>query len=188
MQLIGGTAPKPSPFPPRKGAWRLRPGEAPSWVDMPLDRATIETWRARATEAGVGVDAWLGLLVERELVRGHLCELGLGVENLVAEAERSLEVTRLAPTDALRQWSAQLSGQGGGLGAAPPDELPSAVLAERLLAQIAPSPVAHVVTTAVEGKADEEALLLERAATASGLTMETWAYLATLRRHTPEPA
>lgn len=181
MQLIRSTASQPPALPARKGSWRLRPGEVPSWIDVPLDREATEAWRFQAEAVGLGVDSWLALLVEYELVRLHFTELGLHVGEVIEEAKRSQEVPRLAPTGGLRQWAGQLSGQKNGEGAHPPDELPSVVLPERLLAQLAPAAVPEFLTAAVEGQAAGEALLVEGAATTFGLTMETWAYLTALR-------
>jgi hypothetical protein len=179
MQLISGTASSTSPFPTRKGAWRLRPGDVPSWVELPVDNRTIEAWRSRSAECGLGADAWVSLLVEHELVRSHLSQSGVEIRILAEEARRSLEVARLAPTPGLRQWAGQIAGHSKQASA--PDELPAIVLTERLLAQIAPSPVFDFITAAVADEAEGDAVVMERAGAAAGLTMEAWAYLTALR-------
>jgi hypothetical protein len=180
MQLIRGTSLQPSSLPARKGAWRLRPGEVPSWIDLPLDRKVMGACRSRAREAGLGVDAWLALLVECELVRSHLAGFGFDAGKVVDEASRSLGIARLAPSASLRQWGAQLNGQDRE-GDLPLDELPSVALPERLLVQLAPGTIPEFLTAAVGREAESEALPLERIAAAVGLTMEAWAYLTTLR-------
>jgi hypothetical protein len=180
MNLVAGTSPKPSGLPAQRGPWRLRPGEAPVWVDLELDRRTVSAWRSRAARLNLGVDAWLALLVERALVSARLSDVGLSLAEVSAEAVRSLTVTRLAPTPALRQWAAQLDGRRTGSGP-PDDELPTVVLPERLLAQVVPSAVSEVLFAAVRNGDEDEAFAVERAATAVGQTADAWAYLAALR-------
>ena len=179
MNLVVGASPKPSGLPAQEGLWRLRPGEAPVWVDLELDRETVSAWRRRAARLNLGVDAWLALLVERMLVFTRLSDVGLSLTKVSAEAVRSRTVTRLAPTPALRQWSAQLDGRV--TDGPPDDELPTVVLPERLLAQVVPHAVSEVLFAAVGSGDDEEALAVERAATAVGQAADAWAYLTALR-------
>ena len=180
MELIADTTLQPSSLPTRGGAWRLRPGEAPSWADLPLDRSTATTWRLRAGQTGLGVNAWLAALLEYELVQSNLAELGVDLQAIVGKARQALEVDRLAPTAGLRQWVAQLTDPGS-QGDLPSDELPSIVMPERLLAQLAPSAVPAILNAAAESEAETEATVMERAAAAVGLTMDAWAYLMALR-------
>jgi hypothetical protein len=67
------------------------------------------------------------------------------------------------------------------IGGPPYDELPTVVLPERLLAQVVPHAVSEVLFAAVGSGDDEEALAVERAATAVGQAADAWAYLTALR-------
>jgi hypothetical protein len=179
MNLVSGTSTEPPGLPARDGPWRLRPGEAPVWVDLELSRASVAAWRDRAAALHLGVDAWLALLVEQTLIAARLSDVGISVAEVSAEAVRSLRLTRLAPTGALRQWGAQLEGRRLRSRSAG-DELPSVVLPERLLAQLVPGTAAEVLFATVSNGGEAQALAIERAATAVGQTAEAWAYLAAL--------
>lgn len=157
---------------------RLRPAERPVWVDLPLTGAQARRWRARAASQRLPVDAWLGLLLEYQLVRKQLVRIaGPDLVSRVLETagDVSLEA-RLAPSPELQRWVRLL----GGADVSPPDDLPSVVLGERLLAQLPPDRRSAAISAAAGSGLEAEAIMLDRAAATYGQTIEAWAYLAAL--------
>lgn len=99
------------------------------------------------------------------------------MRRVLEEATRSTTERRLPPTPELRRWVVPLEGRD----TSPlPDDLPSVVLAERLVAQIPPNLRGGAILEAAESGHETDAILLERAAASSGRTIETWAYLTAL--------
>lgn len=160
-----------------QAAPRVRPGDRPVWVDVPLTTVQALEWRARAAAQRLPLDAWLGLLLEHQLIHHRLRELG-GEElarTVNAEVERANKSPRLAPTVELRSWIEQLDGNDRAS-----DDLPSVVLAARLLAQLPHDGRSEAIIAAAETGSEAEAVNLDRIAASNGLTPEAWAYLAAL--------
>jgi hypothetical protein len=171
----GGSTPSP---PISLGTRRLRPGERPVWVDLQLAAAQVNRWRKRSATHGLPVDVWLGILLEYWIVCRQLREIGGDalVEKLVNAAERAAAEPRLAPTTELQRWLKQLDGSEP-----PMDDLPSVVLAARLLAQLPHDGRDQAIVSAAESESERQAILLERVGSAFGQTSEAWAYLAATR-------
>src|SRR3712207_3669140 len=87
---------------------RVRAGESPVWIDLSITTTEGRAWRARAATHGLGIDAWLAILVEF-----HLATQTSGVVLAQVElAEAAASATpRLAPTEGLRRWSRLLAGR-----------------------------------------------------------------------------
>src|SRR5215218_9639689 len=171
VSLAGGSAPN-SWFPP--GALRLRPGERPVWVDLQLTTTDARQWRERAAEYGLPTDVWLGLLVEYEIVCSRLRQVGGDelISAVLALAEGVLAARQLAPTPELRRWLDQLDGTEL------VDDLPSVVIAARLLMQLPHDDRPDAIRAAAQSGNERQALVLDRAAARLGQTPEAWAYLA----------
>jgi hypothetical protein len=171
--LGGGATQLRAQVPPR-----LRPGDRPVWVDLDLGSAQTRTWRSRATAYRLPLNAWLGLLLEYKLVSERLEVLGGDplIGAVLEEAERVSLLSRLAPTAELRCWVAQTGGN-----TCAGDDLPSVVLAGRLLAQLPHDGRAEAICAAASSGKEEDAVRLDQVAAAEGLTPEAWAYLAALR-------
>jgi len=160
------------------GALRLRPGERPTWVDIHLTSAQARDWRARAHTFGLPVDVWLGVLLEYELVQRGLSAIGGDplAASVASAASTAASDRRIAPTADLQRWVDQLRGSEQSRD----DDLPSIVIATRLLAQIPHRGREAAVMTAASSGHEAEAIILDQVAAASGQTLETWAYLAAL--------
>jgi hypothetical protein len=131
----------------------------------------LQAWRKGARAAGLPVDVWVSLLLERQLVEAELGDLYAGVlDAAVASAAQPRLVT-----GPWMDWLDQLTA-----GIALDDELPSVVLPARVLARIVPT--ARAKHFAVLHSADlSAARTLETAAAREGLTMEAWAYRCAMR-------
>jgi hypothetical protein len=46
---------------------RVRPGERPTWIELPLADDELDALRQRAAGVGVPVDAWVAVLMEARL-------------------------------------------------------------------------------------------------------------------------
>jgi hypothetical protein len=120
--------------------WRCRPGEQPVWVRLSLDVREGDLLRERAAHAHVPVDAWLAIMLDCRWALGLLAgKLGCGGaarEELAGLIRRT--PVRLAPTSALRSWQRSLTYRGPGTitGGAGADELPEAVLPQRVAARL----------------------------------------------------
>jgi hypothetical protein len=162
---------------------RLRPGERPFWLELPLSDDGIAELRWRAARAGQPVDALVALALEARIVDCELRAAGAITlealhEQALAEGNRAV----LAPTSELRAWVSMLRGSSNGPAA--PDELPSVALPMRLVARV--EPVARIREVLAAADADAASLDLARAcdlaAALAGWTLEAWAYAAALRR------
>jgi hypothetical protein len=152
---------------------RVRPGEVPDWINLRIGPAPGRAWRERAERRGIGVDAWLAVLVEAHLVMGALSPHGLSLGELLDDASIGNADARLAPGDALRRWVRLLEG-GSTRSDLPPDELPAVVLPARLTAQIPARALSTDIQAATEGD-DALPIACDRAAALQGLTLERWA-------------
>lgn len=149
----------------------LRPGERPLAIELSLSSRQIGSLRRRARAQRLGVDAWAACLVEHRLVMGLLCDDERG--RLAVAARARLAVTSLTATE-LRAWQSVVDG----LAPAPRDDLPTLHLPLRLLTPLPPGRRAQWLLETLllsAEEAGEQALLLERAATRDGLTMQAWA-------------
>jgi hypothetical protein len=147
----------------------LRPGENPIWIDLPVLPAEGRRWRDRARDRGLGVDAWLGVLVEFSVA---MRARGVDTPTVLASVEAASSQARLAPTDGLRRWERLLAGQWRGNAAL--DELPTVVLSERLVAQIPGHSFLDTVRTAVGASDEELAVGCDRVAATHGMTLDAW--------------
>jgi hypothetical protein len=145
------------------------------WLQLRLTAAEVRELRQLAAGNPLPLDAWLSLLVEYELTRARIVALGREVWSAVVDAaETTVREPRLPPTTEFRDWLILL--QGG----ASRDELPSVVLPVRLIAQLPHERRQQLLLEAAHSTGLVEAVTLERAAAASGRTLETWAYQAAL--------
>lgn len=152
---------------------RIRPGETPVWVDSAVGTDEGHEWRRRARACGIGLDAWLSVLVEFQVVSGPLEQGELNGDGVRAAAIQAAGEARLAPTDALRRWVKLLSGQRAATDLVS-DELPTVVLPERLLAQLAGARLNDALRAATTEVDERLALTCERVAAERGLTLESW--------------
>lgn len=138
----------------------------------------MRRWRGRAASQRLPVDAWLGLLIEYQLVCKQLVRIGGPslLSRVLGAAEDVRLEARLAPSQELQRWMRLL----GGADAPASDDLPSVVLGERLLAQLPPGRRSAAISAAAESGLETEAIMLDRAAATHGQTIEAWAYLAAL--------
>ncbi len=157
--------------------FRLRPGERATWIDVNASGAEMRTWRTQAAIAGLSIDVWIALKLEWSLIAADAPDQ-TRLAAVVHEAQREAEAPRLAPSAELRRWLAFL-----GRGAQPQAEhdLPSVALPARLVARLAPAVLAATVVAEANETLDPAAVVVERAASLSGMTMESWAYRALVR-------
>lgn len=161
---------------------RSRPGEAPAWVSVSVSPAEGRDWRQRAKRHGIGVDAWLGIVLEAHVVAEFLGSGGAWPDEMRDALASTSADARLAPTDALRRWVRLLEGQFADDGAALADELPTVVLGERLIAQV-PARLLTETMRAATSTADEDlAIACDRAAALHGVTLESWVLRQALSR------
>lgn len=179
LRVVDGNASAPRLL--AAGTLRLRPGERPTWVDINLTSAQARDWRGRAHTFGLAVDVWLGVLLEYELVQRALSAIGDDrlTASVASAASTAAADRRIAPTADLRRWVDQL----GGSEERRDDDLPSVVIATRLLAQIPHRGREATVVAAASCGHEADAIILDQVAAASGQTLETWAYLAALTAH-----
>jgi hypothetical protein len=158
-------------------SFRLRPGERPTWLDVDATDTETRRWCDQAAGAGLSVDVWIALKLEWTVVHADVPARSR-VEALVNEARREADAPRLAPSDELRRWLRFLSR-----GPQPHAEhdLPSVTLPVRIVARIAPATVASMLVATANDALDPDALIIERAASLNGMTMESWAYRALAR-------
>jgi hypothetical protein len=153
-------------------SFRLRPGERPVWVELAVTEGDEPAWRRRAAALGLSVDVCVALQAEWSLVAGELAELGL-LEPVLERAREQAGADALAPTEELRRWLRFLSR---GPAADAESDLPSLAMPARVVARMAPMTLADELRAHGEHGLNEHALVLERAATLAGMTMEAWAY------------
>jgi hypothetical protein len=164
---------------------RLRPGERPCWLELPLSDEEIAGVRQRAAPTALVVDARIALLLEATLVDRDLRAAGAPAlellhEQALAEGERAA----LAPTQELRTWVAMLRDDGTKSPA--PDELPCLALPIRVVTRIPPAVRTEQLLEAAHDDSDriELAVACETAAALVGRTLESWAYAVALQRAT----
>lgn len=158
-------------------SFRLRPGERPAWVDVTVSDAEMQTWRRQAAIAGLSVDTWIALKLEWGLVVADVPDRTRLVA-VIKQARHDAEAPRLAPSDELRRWLAFLTR---GPQEDADHDLPSVALPARLVARIAPAALAATVVAEANETLDPAAVVIERAASLTGMTMESWAYRAIAR-------
>jgi hypothetical protein len=164
--------------------FRLRPGERPVWIEDAVSEGLTEPARRLSRAAGLGVDAWVALLVEQHLVEMRLEAVGMAPAALGRAAAQG--GARVPPTDELRAWWRHLSG-GGNTSRRADDDLPSVVIPARIAAQLNATCTVENIIKMANIPTTRKAISWEIAATCAGLSMETWcawqaASLATVRR------
>lgn len=94
---------------PARGA-RIRPGERPTWVELPVGRRWWPVWRRCAAAHNVAVDAWVAAGLELHAVV-DLCEDPAEGRRVIADAVAAhSHHLWLAPTQDLREWCQRLAG------------------------------------------------------------------------------
>jgi hypothetical protein len=169
MNLVAGEASSRPSLRPVDRALRVRPAEVPVWVDLRISAAEGRAWRARAAARRLGLDAWLGVLVEFTVV---LETTPIAYDAVMSSVDEAATQTRLAPTPAFRRWARLLGGQESAV--LPRDELPTVVLPERVVAQVPAASLFDNVSAAVEHVDEDVALRADSAAATRGLTLESW--------------
>jgi hypothetical protein len=151
------------------GAFRLRPGERPAWIELGLGYEERAAWRRLAAAAGLSVDVWVALQIEWALV---VEDIGAEqAERVVERAKAAATLPTLAPTEELRAWVAYL------LASSPPsDDLPSLALPQRLLARLRPADFEGELRARLVDASIDNAAAVELAAASVGMTLEAWAY------------
>jgi hypothetical protein len=172
LQLLPGTVGAPAAEP--ETSFRLRPGERAAWVDVSATDAEMREWWRNAAAVGLSVDVWVALKLEWSLIRADVSDQAQLVA-LVEHARHEVEAARLAPSDELRRWLAFL-GRGAQQQAV--HDLPSIALPARVVARLAPAALTTKIVAEANGTLDLNALVVERAASLNGMTMESWAYRA----------
>jgi hypothetical protein len=162
---------------------RLRPGERPLALDLSLLPEQLVQLRRRAHLAQLGVDALLSLVAEFDqikqlLTRHHLLAL-------LDQARVAVECSALSAAPELRGWQRVIEART----TPSPDELPTVFLPLRVLAPVMPENRATWVSALAEASDAEvgNALLLERVAVRTGVTMQMWALSALARRAADSP-
>ena len=125
--------------------------------------------RAAARNAGVGIDAYVSVLVEYR----SLCDLlGSGRVDALAETARASGCLDAVAPPELQTWHRLMAGRV----AAPGDDLPTVFVPLRLAAALPPSARAEAVKRIVDANecAISHAAALEAAATVRGVLMQTW--------------
>jgi hypothetical protein len=162
---------------------RLRPGDRPLALDLPLSPGQLVQLRRRAHCLQLGVDAWLSVVAEfdqiKQLVTSHDLEI------LLAQAGAAAENSVLSAAPELRGWQRLIDARTS----PPPDELPTVFLPLRVLAPVTLERRARWVSTLIDAPEAEvgEAVLLERVAVRTGMTMHMWALSALARRGPASP-
>jgi hypothetical protein len=162
---------------------RLRPGERPCWLELPLSDDEIAGMRQHSACRGLAVDARVALLLEAQLVDRDLRAAGApALDQLHEQALVEGQRDALAPSPELRMWIAML--RGNRTTAAEADELPCLALPTRLVTRIAPIARTNEVLQAASDDTDrvEVAVACDLAAALVGRTLESWAYAASLKR------
>lgn len=166
---------------------RLRPGERPCWLELPLSDYEIAELREHAARRELPVDARVALLLEAQLVDRDLRAAGApALDQLHEQALADGQRDALAPGPELRTWIEMLRGNRGA--AAEADELPCLALPTRLVTRIAPIARTNEVLQAASDDTNrvEVAVACDLAAALVGRTLESWAYAVALQRVTRE--
>src|SRR5919204_5589539 len=82
------------------GAFRLRPGERPAWIELGLSYEERAAWRRLAAASGLSVDVWVALQVEWTLVVEDIGAEQAG--RVVERAKAAAALPTLAPSEELR--------------------------------------------------------------------------------------
>ena len=160
---------------------RLRPGETPVWVSVAVSPSDGRDWRERAKRHGIGLDAWLGVVLELTWSSGFWALAGFHYTSCTTTLDSTSADARLAPTDALRRWVRLLDGQVAD-DCLPADELPTVVLAERVSVQVPARLLTETVLAATSTIDENLAIAGDRAAAQHGLTLEGWVLRQALTR------
>jgi hypothetical protein len=145
------------------------------WVDFSAHIDAWGAWRRAAETQRLPLDAALSLLVERKLLTQALEEAGVSWGDLARLAEQEMAAPRLGPTPELRAWVITLNGAARSI---PPDELPEAVMPQRVLVGLRAAGT-HVADLAWDEVGPTARI--DTAATLAGLTMEGWVLRRLLR-------
>jgi hypothetical protein len=114
------SAPHPALRPLGLPRWRARPDGTQRWLRLPFAPDSAALLRHRATQAGVTVDAWLGIALAYACVADRRRDLEGALLGAVDQ-----DPLRFAPTSPLRSWQHYLlSADGPSIS----DELPEVVL------------------------------------------------------------
>lgn len=101
--------------------WRARPDGTQRWIRLPIGRQEAFELRRRAREAGLTVDAWLGIALAYEQVRAEQPNVSLSEKVRAALLANPLD---FGATDPIRAWQRYLlQADAPGLS----DELPEVV-------------------------------------------------------------
>jgi hypothetical protein len=120
--VISGSTPRPPALP----RWRCRPDGRHRWLRLELAPAAAAQLRVRARDAGVGVDAWLGIALA---MQDALVEIGGSVLPGRLRAAIATERERAAGERRTRAWQRYLADRDT---PGVRDELPEVVLPEAI--------------------------------------------------------
>lgn len=140
------------------------------WVNISAERDRFRHWRSAAREVGLGVDAWIALQIEFDLVLADLAAVTSPIR-ILEGALAANSVTRLGPPGQLRDWLATRDP-------CDIDELPELVLPERLTARLTPG---AAISARLNPELVELAMACDREAALQGRTLESWALQAVLQ-------
>ena len=170
LRLLDGLGRGPSTR--ASDSFRLRPGERPVWVELTVDEEEARAWDRSAAAIGLSVDVWIALQAEWSIVARDLADHDV-LERLLGLARVVAEEPALAPTEELRRWLRFLTR-----GSVPKAEsdLPSVAVPARIVARLAPATLVVELRRSAAEALDPRAVLVERAASLNGMTMEAWAY------------
>jgi hypothetical protein len=170
LQLLSGTAGTSDPAP--ESSFRLRPGERAVWIEVSAADGEMRAWRREASSLGLSVDVLVALKLEWSLVRADIAD-PLRLAALVECARTEAAAPRLAPSDELRRWLAFL---GRGAHAHAEHDLPSVALPARVVARVTPALLSAKARDETNRPLEGDGLVVERAASLNGMTLESWAY------------
>jgi hypothetical protein len=121
-----------------------------------------------AAATSLPLDAVIAVLLEWSLCSDVAKARGMREEDLAARARLALGEARLPPTVEFRVWDRQLAGHGP---FPTGDELPEVCLPERLRVRL---PRTARLSRQISVESIEAAVLCDRAAAQTGMTMEVW--------------
>ena len=134
----------------------------------------MRDWLREASADGLSVDVWISLKLEWSLLQADALDR-VRRDALIERARREADSPRIAPSAELRRWLAFL---GRGPQQRADHDLPSVALPARVAMRIAPAVLVQTVLSVANEALDPSALVVERAASLNGMTMESWAYRA----------
>jgi hypothetical protein len=170
LRVLDGLGSRPSAT--SSGLFRVRPGERPVWIELRVDEDEARAWQRNAAAAGLSVDVWIALQAEWSLVARDLAHQDV-LERLLRRARVAAEEPALAPTEELRRW---LSFLRRGSVPKAENDLPSVAVPARIVARLAPAMLVVELRRSAAEALDPAAVVVERAASLHGMTMEAWAY------------